>query len=155
MVEVRGGVYKLTSPLELTKGDSGLPDTPIIYHARKGEQGRLLGGKRVTNWQKVTDPAVLVRLDPSVRDKVWQADLKALGVTDYGSPVGGGLELFFNDAPMTLARFPNEGFMHIADIAEDDGHQIHGIKGSRVGRFYYAEHGSEGKTFRGDSRQLD
>ncbi len=137
VVEVRGGIYELTRPLELTAEDSGLPDAPIIYRARKGEQVRLLGGKRVTNWQKVTDPAVLARLDPSVRDKVWQANLKALGVTDYGSPAGGGLELFFNDAPMTLARFPNEGFMRIADIAEDDGHQIHGIKGSRVGRFYY------------------
>jgi len=110
---------------------------PITYRARTGETVRLLGGKRITNWRKVTDPFVLSRLDESVREKVWQADLKALGITDFGSPAGGGLELFFNDEPMTLARYPNEGFMRIVDVVEYDGHQIHGIKGSKVGRFYY------------------
>jgi hypothetical protein len=123
--------------LELTAEDSGTPDAPIVYRARTGETVRLLGGKRVTNWQKVTDPSVLSRLDESVREKVRQADLKALGITDFGSPAGGGLELFFNDEPMTLARYPNEGFMRIVDVVEYDGHQIHGIKGSKVGKFYY------------------
>lgn len=137
VVEVLGGIYELSSPIELTAEDGGLPNAPIIYRARKGETVRLLAGKRVTNWRKVTDPTVLNRLEEAVRDKVWQADLKALGITDFGSPAGGGLELFFNDEPMTLARYPNEGFMRIADVVEYDGHQIHGIKGSRVGWFYY------------------
>jgi len=137
IVEVQGGVYELPQPLELTAEDSGTPDAPITYRARTGETVRLLGGKRITNWRKVTDPFVLSRLDESVREKVWQADLKALGITDFGSPAGGGLELFFNDEPMTLARYPNEGFMRIVDVVEYDGHQIHGIKGSKVGRFYY------------------
>ncbi len=137
VIEVRGGVYELAQPIELTANDSGLPNAPIVYRARRGELVRLLAGKRITQWQRVTDPVVLSRLDEEVRQKVWQTDLKALGLEDYGSPAGGGLELFFNDAPMTLARFPNEGFMRIADVAEYDGHQIHGIKGSRTGRFYY------------------
>ena len=137
VVEVLGGIYELSSPIELTAEDSGLPNAPIIYRARKGETVRLLAGKRVTNWRKVIDPAVLNRFEENVRDKVWQADLKALGITDFGSPAGSGLELFFNDEPMTLARYPNEGFMRIADVVDYDGHQIHGIKGSKVGRFYY------------------
>lgn len=137
IVEVRGGVYQLARPLEFTAEDSGTPNAPVVYRARKGETVRLLGGKQITNWQKVTDPSVLNRLDESVRDKIWQADLKALGIADFGSPAGGGLELFFNDQPMTLARYPNEGFLHIVDVVEYDGHQIHGIKGSRKGRFYY------------------
>ncbi|MFN4180739.1 MAG: hypothetical protein ACK4I8_10530, partial [Armatimonadota bacterium] len=137
IVEVRAGIYELSTPIELTAEDSGLPNAPIIYRARKGETVRLLAGKRITNWQKVTDQSVLNRLDENVRDKVWQADLKALGITDFGSPVGGGLELFFNDEPTTIARYPNEGFMRIVDVVEYDGHQIHGIKGSRTGRFYY------------------
>jgi len=137
IVEIRGGVYELSTPIELTAEDSGLPNAPIIYRARKGEIVRLLAGKQVTNWQKVTDREVLSRLDENVRDKIWQANLKALGITDFGSPAGGGLELFFNDEPMMIARYPNEGFMRIVDVVEYDGHQIHGIKGSRVGRFYY------------------
>ncbi len=137
IVEVRGGVYELSTPIELTAEDSGLPNAPIIYRARKGEIVRLLAGKQVTNWQKVTDREVLSRLDENVRDKIWQANLKALGITDFGSPAGSGLELFFNDEPMMIARYPNEGFMRIVEVVEYDGHQIHGIKGSRVGRFYY------------------
>jgi len=137
IVEIRGGVYEMSTPIELTAEDSGLPNAPVVYRARKGETVRLLAGKRVTNWQKVTDQAVLSRLDENVRDKIWQANLKALGITDFGSPAGGGLELFFNDEPMMIARYPDEGFMRIVDVVEYDGHQIHGIKGSRVGRFYY------------------
>lgn len=137
IVEVKSGIYELKQPLILTAEDSGLPDAPIIYRASKSKTVRLLGGRLVTNWRKVSDPSVLDRLDETVRDKICQADLKALGITDFGSPVGGGLELFFNDAPMVLARYPNEGFIRIADVVEYDGHQIHGIKGSKVGRFYY------------------
>ncbi len=137
IVEIRGGVYELSTPIELTAEDSGLPNAPVVYRAHKGETVRLLAGKRVTNWQRVTDREVLSRLDENVRDKIWQANLKALGITDFGSPAGGGLELFFNDEPMMIARYPNEGFMRIVDVVEYDGHQIHGIKGSRVGRFYY------------------
>lgn len=137
IVEVRAGIYELSTPIELTAEDGGPPNAPIIYRARKGETVRLLAGKRVVNWQKVTDETVLSRLDRSVWDKIWQADLKALGITDFGSPVGSGLELFFNDEPMTIARYPNEGFMRIVDVVEYDGHQIHGIKGSRTGRFHY------------------
>jgi hypothetical protein len=137
IVELQSGVYELTRPLELNEEDSGLPDAPIVYRACEGGKARLMGGKRVTGWRKVADTSVLSRLEEDVRDKIWQADLKALGIVEFGSPAGGGLELFFNDMPMTLARYPNEGFMHIADIVEYDGHQIHGIKGSRVGRFYY------------------
>ncbi|MCS7266306.1 MAG: right-handed parallel beta-helix repeat-containing protein [Armatimonadetes bacterium] len=137
IIEVRAGVYELSTPIELTAEDSGLKDAPVVYRARKGETVRLLAGKRVTNWQKVIDQSVLSRLDENVRDKVWQANLKALGVADFGSPAGGGLELFFNGEPMKIARYPNEGFMRIVDVVEYDGHQIHGIKGSKVGRFYY------------------
>jgi len=86
IVEIRGGVYELSTPIELTAEDSGLPNAPIIYRARKGEIVRLLAGKQVTNWQKVTDREVLSRLDENVRDKIWQANLKALGITDFGSP---------------------------------------------------------------------
>ena len=137
IVLIRGGFYYRNKTFELTSDDSGLPDSPIIYRAHPGEDVRLIGGKVVTNWEPVTDPEVLVKLDESARDKVLQADLRALGITDYGQPSGGGLELFFKDKPMTLARYPNEGFMHIVDVVIYDRHSIHGVKGSKVGRFYY------------------
>jgi hypothetical protein len=136
-VYVRGGFYHRDRPFELADQDSGTPDAPIVYRAYPGEEVRLIGGKQVKGWKPVTDPEVLDRLDESVRGRVVQADLRALGITDFGQPSGGGLELFFQDEPMTLARYPNEGFMHIADVVVHNGHQIHGIKGSKVGRFHY------------------
>jgi len=136
-VVVRGGVYSLDAPFELTAEDSGADGTPITYTAAKGEEVRLVGGKAVTDFKAVSDSAVLNRLDEPARAQVLQADLKALGITDFGSPDGGGMELFFDDNPMTVARWPNEGFVKIVDIVEKDGHKIHGRAGSKTGKFVY------------------
>ncbi len=84
VVEIRGGVYELASPLVLTADDSGTECAPIVYRGRKGDEVRLIGGRIVTAWRPVSDPAVLARLDASARSKVVQANLKALGVTDLG-----------------------------------------------------------------------
>jgi len=137
VVVVRGGTYELSRPLELTEDDSGTADSPIVYRAEKGKVVRLSGGRSVENWRPVTDKASLDRLDPAARGKVFQADLEALGITDYGSPRGGGLELFFDDQPMTLARWPNEGFVKIVGLVEPGTVNVRGTKGSKTGKFFY------------------
>lgn len=71
---------------------------------------RLIGGEIVTNFEPVTGPQVLDRLDPAVHGKVVQANLATLGITDFGSVNEGGLELFFNEQPMPISRWPNKGF---------------------------------------------
>ncbi len=136
-VEVRGGIYQRQRPFELAAEDSGVEGSPVVYRARAGEEVRLVGGKVVKGFAPVTDPTMLNRLDEAARGKVVQADLKALGISDFGPPNGGGIELFFKDRPMMPARWPNEGFAPIADIVEKDGHKIHGIPGSKVGKFVY------------------
>ena len=137
-VEIHAGDYALASPLELTRDDSGAEGSPIVYRAAKDEKVRLTGGVEVTNFHTIADPAVLVRLDPSARGKVFGADLKALGVRDLGEVVGGNrLEVFFQDRPMTLARWPNEGFVHIGKLVGGQPHEIHKIRGDKVGRFVY------------------
>ena len=136
-VVVRGGVYRIEKPLELTAEDSGTADAPIVYTAAPGDEVRLVGGQVVTGLEPVVDPAVLARLDESARGQVVQADLEALGVTDFGSPAGGGIELFFQDKPMTVARWPNEGFVNIAEEAGGDKFDVRGRKGDRVGKWVY------------------
>ena len=90
------------------------------------------------NFQPVTDPAVLKRLDASAHGKVLQADLKAAGVKDLGQVVGGNrLQVFFQNQPMILARWPNKGFVHIVDVVGGEPHKIHGIAGDKIGRFTY------------------
>jgi len=136
-VEVGAGVYELTAPFELGEEDSGTDAAPITYRAQRGAEVRLLGGRLVTGFAPVTDPAVLERLDESVRGKVVQTDLRAQGVTDYGSPGGGGLELFFNTRPLGIARWPNEGFVRIADVLMLDPVDVRGTKGDKTGKFVY------------------
>ena len=83
-VELLGGRYQLDKPIELTAEDSGTAEAPITYRARPGETVLISGAQAITEWKPVTDQAVLERLDPAARDKVYQADLKTLGVTEYG-----------------------------------------------------------------------
>jgi hypothetical protein len=127
-VVLREGLYELSQPLEFDEQDSGAENAPIVYRARDGESVRICGGREVTGWKPVSDPAVRDRLHPIARNHLWQADLKALGITDlqginsartYESDPG--LEVFFQDQPMTLARYPNAGYMHIVGVLDADG----------------------------------
>ena len=136
-VELRGGMYQRSETFELDAEDSGAEGAPVVYRAREGEEVRLVGGRAVTGFEPVRDPAALNRLDEAARGKVLQADLKRLGITDFGPVKGGGLELFFQDKPMTLARWPNEGFVHIIDLVGGKPVDVRGTKGDRVGKFVY------------------
>jgi len=144
-VEVRGGIYPLEQPLTLGEEDSGTSNAPVVYRARAGEEVRLLGGRMITGWTQVTDSNVLARLDETARTNVWQADLRAQGVTDFGTMQSDSgwtssspdLQFFFDDKPMTLARWPNDGTVKIVKLMVQDGHEIHGQKGSMSGIFTY------------------
>ncbi len=138
VVEVHGGDYFFSSPLVLTAEDSGAKGSPIVYESRRGETVRLVGGVEVKDFRPVTDPAVLKRLDASARGQVLQADLKAAGMKDLGQAVGANRpEVYFQDQPMTLARWPNEGFVHIVKLVGGEPEKIQGIAGDKIGRFIY------------------
>jgi len=136
-VTVHEGLYRLNRPLEFTAEDSGTTASPVAYHAAAGKEVRLIGGAVVSGFERVTDPGVLSRLDGSARDQVWQADLRALGVTNYGAASGGGLDLFFQDRPMPLSRWPNEGFIRISEVLGKTPVDIRGTKGCVEGIFRY------------------
>jgi len=136
-VELRGGVYQREQAFELSAEDSGSEEAPVVYRARQGEEVRLVGGKVVTGFEPVTDPALLERLCPETRGNMLQADLRAMGISDFGEVKGGGLELFFQDKPMTLARWPNEEFIRIVDLVGGDPVDVRGTKGDKNGKFMY------------------
>jgi len=113
------GTYFIGQAVEFDLRDSGTTGAPIIYQAEAGATVRLTGGREVTGWKPANTPALRQRLPIESRGNVNVADLRASGITDFGKiqPLGFGLgnppaeaELFFNDNPMTLARWPNEGF---------------------------------------------
>jgi len=148
-VRVRGGVYRVTQTFRLAAEDSGTGQSPVVYRAHPQEKPVFTGGVRLGGFQAVRDPAILARLPEEARGKVVQAELKAHGITGLKPLVLGGfssgrgfkthpvMELFFNGRALPLARWPNEGYVRIADVSAPDGHQIHGLAGSKTGRFTY------------------
>lgn len=96
------------------------------------------GGRLVTKWIRADEyPAVSPLLPAESRKHVYVANLRDHGITDYGSPGGGGLGLFYQNRRMTLARWPNEGFVKIADVLGEQPITVHGVTGDRVGKFIY------------------
>jgi len=124
-VWLRGGVYRRTETFKLGTEDSGTQGGPITYRAYPHEKVSLIGGRRVSGFAPVRDGEILKRIEKPYRDKILQLDLKALGITDYGnliahsygSPIRPApLELFFQDRPMTLARWPNAAWAKVGPI---------------------------------------
>ncbi len=123
IVRVEPGVIERASTFQLTAADSGHVNAPIIWTAAEPGSVRLAGGKAVHDFAPVSQvaPEIAARLPAAVRDQVLVIDLAKAGVTDpgeieqRGSP---GLELFFDDQRMPLARYPNEGWLLIADVPQ-------------------------------------
>lgn len=144
-VEIEAGRYELTAPIVLTREDSGEANAPITYVAAKGAEVRVIGGRVLSGFGPVTNPAILQRLAPEARSHVLQADLKSQGITDIPgiktSTAWGesqvGMELFFKDRPMTIARWPNTGFVKILKVPNTDAVDIRGTKGDKSGKFTY------------------
>ena len=121
---MRGGVYLRNHSFDLDARDSGQPAAPVVYAACSGETVRLVGGRIIpaSAFHPVTDRAFLDRVvSHAARRHLVQADLKALGITDYGElhpmhTVDFGssthylpapMELFIDGKAATLARWPN------------------------------------------------
>lgn len=128
-VEFAAGTYPMTAPLNLESQDSGTPQSPIIYRAVKGATVRISGGSAIGGFAPLADAAVLQQIPEAARGQVLQCDLKAQGIEDFGKlsrrgfgrpVVESHLELFWNDQPMTLARWPNAGakmsYTHISAL---------------------------------------
>ena len=124
-VEFQKGRYEQTAPCAFTAEDSGRVGAPVLYRAASGAEVRISGGVRLRQMKPLTDTNILQRLPESARDHVVVADLREQGLADYGAePTGSkaqpsaGMQLTCGDVPMTLARWPNEGFVKVADIPQ-------------------------------------
>ena len=115
-VWVKSGVYERTETLELDARDSF-----TTYRAESDGAVRLLGAKRlpVSSFKPLAaDAAAWQRLPPEAKGKaILMCDLKALGITDYGTCKERGfstplkpmqMELYRDGQRMILARWPNQ-----------------------------------------------
>jgi hypothetical protein len=149
-VRLRGGTYHLAKTFELTRDDAGFPGAPVTYAAYGQESVRLSGGMTIpsSSFRPASDPGTLLRLPPESRHHVLQADLRALGIRDFGKhrQFGHGLpvvpapmELFWNDSVMQLARYPNTGAIDIGPIIDPGSMPRDGDYSNRGGRFRYTD----------------
>ena len=123
------GEYKVNDTFKLAAQDSGTSDGEIVYRAAEGAAPRFNAGATLRGgFQPVRDEAILARLPEEARGKVVQTDLKAQGITDFGKFEPGGfssgrgfkthplLELYLDGQPMPFSRWPNEGYVRVADV---------------------------------------
>jgi hypothetical protein len=149
VVLIHQGDYRVARTFQLSPKDSGSEVSPVIYRAAPGEEPRFTGGVRLQKFSQVVDADLLKTLPPPARGKATQVDLRGVGVTNLlplelgGFASGRGFkthpahELFFNGKAMGLARGPNQGFLHIADVEVKDGTKGYDREGSKIGRFLY------------------
>jgi hypothetical protein len=86
---VHGGTYYLEKTLAFGPDDSGTEKAPVVYSAFGGEQVVLSGGREVTGRKPF-------------REKIWQCDLKAIGLKEPRFK-----ELYYNGRWQPSARVPN------------------------------------------------
>ncbi len=147
-VWIGAGTYARESTFTLEAKDGGTADSPVVYRAKPGATVRIVGGREANGWKPVADPAVLARIDEGARAHVVVADLKAQGITEYGqlrrrgfgqSIWPAGLELFFADKPMALARWPNESWATIKGAPNGPEGGRFAYEGDRPARWTKAE----------------
>ena len=133
---LREGYYELSDSFVLDSLDSGNDGSPIVYTAFKEEVVHLIGGKKITGFEPVKKSAILNRFNRFAREKILQLNLKEKGIDNYGQLARrgfglgntiSGMELFCNNKPMTLARWPNTGWVSIDSIPH----------GNDSSKFYY------------------
>ncbi|XP_062596121.1 uncharacterized protein LOC134257535, partial [Saccostrea cucullata] len=116
------GYHDLDVPLYIHRQS---PHT-LTIQAYNDQEVHVTGGKRIPSnlFHGVTDHSILHRLPAESRNKVYQVRLSDAGITDLGqlTPYGfytirqAPLEIFYNGAPLRLARWPNKGFINIKNV---------------------------------------
>jgi len=138
IINILEGVYELQNTFELDSVHSGMNVcSRIKYSGEKNREVRLRGGRDLVNWNLISDSNVFERINPDIRDKIYQTELSPLGINNFGSASRGGVELFFNDKPMWLSRYPNKGFVRITGLLNENPVDIRGTKGDKTGKFNY------------------
>ena len=124
-VELTGVFTGLKAPvLDLGKLDGGVsPSAPVVWRA--GAKGALFTGAcRLTEADfRPVSGAARERLKPAVRDKVYACDLAQFGVGELKPlPAKFGtwseMELISSGRAMTIARYPDTGWLEISNVVD-------------------------------------
>ncbi|MDN5210861.1 right-handed parallel beta-helix repeat-containing protein [Fulvivirgaceae bacterium BMA12] len=149
-VWVSAGEYYQSGSFTLNANDSGLPHAPVTYRAVPGDRVFITGGVSIPQSAvKRLDPgSIKAILTPDAKKNVYFVDLKSLGITDFGThkqyghalPVNPApVELFFNSRPLTLARYPNKGFIPIEEVVDPGSNPRMGDHSNRGATIKYTD----------------
>ncbi len=150
-VQIAPGHYLVRETLVLGAEDSGAAEAPIVYRAAGAERPVFSGGIRLEKFEPVVDAQLLARLPAEARGKVVQMDLHQQGLREVLPLVLGGfasgrgfrthpvMELFFDGRALPLAGWPNEGFVQVARVSDEQPNEIHGRRGSKLGVIYFED----------------
>lgn len=124
---LEGDRYSLDETIQLEAENSGTKKNQLVIRSASADKNVVFnGGKILKYWDRETNPAILTRLPATSRSGIWVADLKKNDVSGIDSLVFGGFsskraaggnatfntmpvpELFDNDIPQQMARWPNE-----------------------------------------------
>jgi hypothetical protein len=147
-VYIRKGTYFLANSFVLNSLDAGTKDAPVTYSAYQNEAVHISGGIKIPVHKAVpvTDPTIAARLVPEARSTVMQVNLKALGITNYGTirPKGFGhpyspsaMEVFCNTEALHPARWPNDSLVPIGKVIDRGSIPRNGDYSNRGGIFQY------------------
>ena len=145
IIYLREGYYPLSQSIIIDSATAAGHN--LLISAYKDEKVLVGGGVKLntTEFHPVKDPSVLQRLPDAARKKVYETDMNAQGVTDYGNRVPHGfarettapLELFFNNEPLVLARWPNNSSIPINRVSDHGSMPRSGEKENRGAVFNY------------------
>ena len=127
IVWLRGGEDPVRQTIEFSEADSGKKGSIVRYRAWKDERPVLTGGWTIPSkaWRKAEHPLI----PAAAKGNVWCADVRSLGAEALSAdaPCGYGIEkpafrirsLYADGRRLTLARYPNEGFLKVVNRVSD------------------------------------
>ncbi|MCB2289983.1 right-handed parallel beta-helix repeat-containing protein [Clostridium sp. CS001] len=132
-VFLRGGNYFISKSFTLEKIDCKNEELSINYKAYKNEKVFFIGGYNLegTDFKPLNDKNILANfVDKQVAKNILVADLSKYP-TNFNSSkdnINNAPELFCNNNPMTIARYPNDEFVSTGQIIKKTNDPIISFK---------------------------
>jgi len=101
-VYLDGGVYRLEEPIIFKPEDSGRENFQVIYKAMEGEKPIISGGMQINSWEQ-NEQGFWTAKVPPVNERPWIFR-----------------ELFIDGKRARRARHPDQGYLRVAKVGEDN-----------------------------------
>lgn len=142
-IELMPGYHDLTTTIYLQNSDERI----VTIRAYGNSEVHVTGGKQLPSslFKHVSDSAILHRLPAEAQSNVVAARLSDAGLThiddltEYGfyKEHSAPTEIFYNGAPLRMARWPNEGqgYINIASLVDGQSGTSFTFSGHRANRW--------------------